>query len=202
MGASDNLRFSCQCGTVSGVVEEAHPTEGDHVVCCCSDCRDLVRLFAKEARLLDKFGGTPLYQSRCARMRLHSGKEHLACLHMTSKPTTRWYASCCGTPMFNSYRNGRLPYITTLLGNCEPVKVAELLGPPVGYLFTDEASNDTGDLPKMSMARLMRRFLKRMLKDILSGERRRSELFDPQTLEPIAQPRLLTEAEQRALGRA
>ena len=34
----------------------------------------------------------------------------------------------------------------------------------------------------------MRRFFVRMVKDFVSGERRWSALFDPETLEPIAAP--------------
>jgi len=201
MSASDQLAFACECGAVSGVVEQANPRVGDHVVCCCSDCRDLARLFGKEARILEEHGGTPLYQGRCARMHIHSGRDRLASLHMTEQATTRWYASCCATPLFNTWKTGRVPYVTTLLGNCDRVRVDRLLGAPIGYIFAEEATGDVGDLPKMSMASLMRRFLSRMIKDILSGDRRRGELFDARTFEPIAQPRYLTKAEKQALGR-
>jgi hypothetical protein len=34
----------------------------------------------------------------------------------------------------------------------------------------------------------MRRFFKRMVIDILVGDRRRADLFDPGTLDPIASP--------------
>ena len=86
------MKFACQCGAVAGVIDKATPAEGDHVVCHCTDCRDLVRHFGKEASILDAYDGTALYQSRCARMHIHSGKENLAGLHMTDGPTLRWYA--------------------------------------------------------------------------------------------------------------
>jgi hypothetical protein len=120
---------------------------------------------------------------------------------MTEQATTRWYAYCCGTPLFNTWKNGRVPYVTTLLGNCDHAHVDRLLGSPIGYVFAEEATSDIGDLPGMSMAGLMRRFLPRMIRDILSGDRRRSELFDATTFEPIVQPRHLTQAEKQALGR-
>ncbi|WP_435417720.1 DUF6151 family protein [Parerythrobacter aurantius] len=198
----DTLRFACACGAVSGEIERADAVSGDHVVCCCSDCRDFARLFDKEDRLLEPHGGTPLYQSRCARVRIDTGKEQLACLHMTERATTRWYAACCGSPMFNSYKNGRIPYITTLLGNCDAGDVERLLGKPAGYLFLSEAKGDVSDLPAMSMGKLMRRFFKRMLADIITGDRRRCELFVSGTLQPIVQPRRLTLQERQALGRA
>ncbi|QPD00399.1 hypothetical protein IRL76_04900 [Qipengyuania soli] len=151
--------------------------------------------------MLDANGGTALYQSRCARMHLNRGKEMLAGLHMTDGPTLRWYAKCCGTPMFNAYKNGRIPYITTLLANCDQAG-RNALGAPLGHLFLDEATGDTSLLRPLSMGRLMRRFFRRMVKDIVTGDRRRSELYDAATLEPIAKPRHLSAAEQHALGRA
>jgi hypothetical protein len=51
----------------------------------------------------------------------------------------------------------------------------------------------------MSMGTLMRRFFPRMIKDIVSGDRRRSPLFDTKTLEPIAEPHRLTAEERQAL---
>lgn len=201
MSAPTPLRFACHCGAVSGVIEKASPREGDRVVCHCKDCRDLVRHLGQEDRVLDPLGGTDLYQSRCARVKIHSGREKLACLHMTAGKTLRWYTVCCNSPLFNTYANGRVPYVTTLLANTEAALRDTLLGEPLGHLFTDEATGDASHLRKMSFNVLMLRFLKRMFKDLVSGDRRRSALFDPATLEPIATPRHLTGAEQKALGR-
>ena len=202
MSAADSLEFACECGAVRGVVEQVSPTEGDRVVCHCVDCRDLVRHLGQEGRVLDEHGGTDLYQSRCARVKIHAGRDNLASLHMTDGKTLRWYAACCNSPMFNTYANGKLPYVTTLLANTDRARADVLLGEPLGHLFTEQATGDADHLPKMSFNALLRRFSKRMLKDLWSGDRRRSALFDPQTLEPIAAPRRLTEAERKALGRA
>jgi hypothetical protein len=59
-------------------------------------------------------------------------------------------------------------------------------------LFLDEATGDVSGLPQLSMARLMSRFFVRMVADVVSGDRRRSELFDAATLEPISPPERLT----------
>lgn len=197
---SRELHFACTCGAVAGKITHADPKQGDHVVCHCTDCRDLVRHFGKESRFLDEYDGTALYQSRCARLQIDRGLEHLAGLHMTEGPTLRWYAQCCGTPMFNTYKNGRIPYVTTLLGNCD-VEGRLRLGDPLGHLFLAEARGDTTSLPELSMGKLMRRFFVRMIKDIVSGDRRRNPLFDARSLEPVAKPRQLTLEEQQVLGR-
>lgn len=187
-GARSDLSFACACGTVSGELIGAGPGAGDHVVCHCTDCQAFAARFGAAGRILDHHAGTALYQCRCAAMRLVTGRDRLACIHLTRKPTLRWYARCCGTPMFSTYRDGRIPYITTLVANCDPDRREQILGPPIGHLFAREGSGDVRHLVPMSMAGMMRRFFKRMVRDIIAGDRRRSALFDPQTLVPIATP--------------
>jgi hypothetical protein len=103
-------------------------------------------------------------------------------------------------PLFNSYANGKLPFITVQLAACDAAAREQLLGPPSGHLFLQDATGDASGLRKMRMATLMRRFAVRAIKDVLSGDRRRAELFDPQTLAPIAPPHRLTAEERQALG--
>lgn len=95
--------------------------------------------------------------------------------------------------MFNTYANGRVPYITTLVVNCDPERRSSQLGPVAGHLFAQEATGEVSNLQKMSMVRLMRRFSARTLADIFSGDRRRSELFDAISLLPISQPKHLAD---------
>ncbi|HWT41097.1 MAG TPA: DUF6151 family protein [Sphingopyxis sp.] len=198
---SSDLSFACACGAISGTLLDVGPGQGDHVVCHCTDCQDLTRHLGHAERVLDAHGGSALYQSRCARLRIETGRERLACVHLTDKPTLRWYASCCGMPLFNTYANGKLPYITTQFAACDPTTRDALVGPPRGHLFTQDGIGDTSALPAMSMARLMRRFFPRMIRDLLSGDRRRCPLFDAKTLEPIAKPHRLTGEEMLALRR-
>ena len=184
-----DLPFSCRCGAVKGVIEKAGPREGDFVVCHCTDCQTFANRFDAGDRVMDEQdAGTPLYQSRCARMRIESGVDELRCIHLTEEATLRWYAGCCDTPLFNSYKNGKIPYVTTLVGNCDAEARTRLLGEPIGHLFVDDDPACTGPVRRLSMNTLMRRFFVRMVKDIVSGDRRRSALFDPETLEPISTP--------------
>ncbi len=132
-------------------------------------------------------------------MRIDTGRDQLACVHLTDKPTLRWYAKCCGMPLFNSYATGKIPYITTQLAACDPETRQAIVGPSRGHLFTQDGIGDISALPKMSMATLMRRFFPRMIKDIVSGDRRRCALFDAETLQPIAKPHRLTVEERETL---
>ena len=195
--ASD-LSFACDCGTVTGTLRVT-AGEGDHVVCHCTDCQNLTH-HLDHAQLLDAHGGTPLYQTRCARMRIDTGREQLACLHLTDAPTLRWYAACCRTPLFNSFKNGKLPFITILTAACDPARREQIFGQPRGHLFTQDAIGDASHLPKMGTPTLMRRFFVRAMKDILSGDRRKAALFDAKTLEPVATPHRLTGEERQALN--
>lgn len=193
------MTFSCACGTVAGFIADFGPKQGDYVYCHCTDCQAVPKLLGAEERVLERLGGTALYQTRCARVSFASGRDKLAGVHMTHQPTLRWYASCCDTPLFNTYANGKLPYTTILLANCDKAGRAAL-GEPRGHLHLADASGETDDLKPMSMAALLRSFFKRLVKDIVSGDRRRNPLFDPKTLEPIATPRRLTPQEREALG--
>lgn len=187
-GSGSDLPFSCRCGAVRGAIEKAIPREGDFVVCHCTDCQTFANRFDAADRIFGADAGSLLYQSRCARIRIERGIDELRSLHLTEGPTLRWYAKCCDTPLFNSFKNGKLPYITTLIGNCDAEARARLLGEPIGHLFVDDDPTCTEPVRRLSMNTLMRRFFVRMVKDIVSGDRRRSALFDPKTLEPIAAP--------------
>lgn len=189
MQTPPDLEFACSCGTVKGFLVNPGPRSGDHIVCHCNDCQNFARILGAGDRFLDGHGGTDLYQGRCAHMRLTQGRDRLACLHLTEKPTLRWYADCCSTPLFNSYANGRIPYLTILVANCLTDDPNRIFGPVIGHLFTEGMADMPDTAPKMTMGGLMRRFLPRMVKDLVSGNRRRSELFDPRTLAPITPPR-------------
>ena len=195
---SSDLSFACACGAVTGTLTDVGPAEGDHVICHCTDCQDLTHYLGQANRVLDAQGGTSLYQSRCARMRIDSGRERLACVHLTDKPTLRWYAACCRLPLFNTVANGKFPFITIQLAACDPA-AREVVGPSRGHIYTQDATGDASHLPQMSIATLMRRFFVRMIKDIVSGDRRRAALFDAKTLEPIAKPHRLTGEEKLGL---
>lgn len=197
--AGTDLAFSCRCGTVAGMLIDVGPANGDHVVCHCGDCQNFAHHLGAADHILGRYGGTDLYQGRCAKMRLVKGADQLSCLHLTDKPTLRWFASCCRTPMFNTYANGRIPYVTALLANFDQDQVKAMIGPVAGHLFLPDEDGILPDAPRMAMSKLMRRFFKRMVRDMLSGDRRRSALFDAITLEPISQPHRLTQAERSAL---
>ena len=200
MVAAQILRLQCECGEVAGRLEVVDGRR-DYVVCHCTDCQDFARLFDAEARILDEADGTHLLQTRCATLKLEQGGDELACIHLTDKPTLRWYASCCDTPMFNTYTNAKVPYITTLLANCDSEHKNRVAGELLGHLFPGDAGAKGEGFEQAPMLKLLRGVGSRMVRDILSGDRKRTALFDAETLQPIATPRRLTDDERARLAR-
>ena len=193
-----DMTFSCSCGALAGTITDVGPKDGDYVYCHCHDCQAFAVLLGAQDRVLEQAMGTALYQTRCARLSFSAGKDKLACVHLTEKPTLRWYAACCDTPLFNTYANGKLPYTTVLLANCD-ADGRTALGQTRGHLHLDDAKGDKTDLKPMSMGKLLRSFFPRLLKDIFSGDWRRNALFDAKTFAPIASPRRLSREERDAL---
>ena len=197
-----DLHYSCRCGTVRGVLRDAGPRKGDRYVCHCHDCRDIVRLCGREADMLEHAGGVSLYQTRIGLFTLDAGADRLACVHMTDKPLLRWYTTCCETPLFHTMHSGRFPFVTVLDRNCDAESREAVLGPSKGHVFPESATEPLDDnIPRASFARGLRRFLRRLLQDYLTGDHRRSPLFKRGSRRPIATPRRLSVEEEQALGR-
>ncbi len=194
---SADLQFGCSCGNVAGFARDAGPKNGMHVICHCTDCQQFAQVLGAQDRVLDQHGGTALYQTRCDTVGFTRGKEHLACLHLTEKPTLRWYASCCQSPLANTFATGKLPYFTLLLANAD-ADACQQLGHPIGHLFVEDAADPPPGVTNMSMLRLLASVIPRMAKDFLSGGRRRSPLFDSATLRPISTPQRVADLQVTA----
>jgi hypothetical protein len=114
-------RFQCQCGTLKGEITQ--PDKGVRAVCYCRDCQTYAELLGHPQRVLDPLGGTDVVATQARYIRLTSGTEALACLSLSPKGLLRWYAQCCSTPIANTPRNWKLPYVGlvhTCLGHPGP----------------------------------------------------------------------------------
>jgi hypothetical protein len=196
---TDDLQFACDCGAVAGRIALPAPIDGECVVCHCTDCRDFVRLCGKADRMLDPLGGLALFNFRGSRLQIVQGRERMASLHMTDKPVLRWFAACCGTPLFNSFANNRVPFLDICIPAIRSPAPLGGLRARERHLFTQNATGDASGLPKTSLLGLILRTAPRLLKEILSGARRRNPLFDAVTHAPIAPPRRVAPEERAAL---
>ena len=102
------LPLKCRCGAVRGEMQPARAYV--RATCYCKDCRAYAR-FLERADVLDAAGGTDVVATAPAAVRLTTGVEHVACMSLSPKGTLRWYTACCRTPLGNTSRNTRLPYL-------------------------------------------------------------------------------------------
>ncbi len=102
-------RFQCQCATLRG--EIAHPSRGVRAVCYCGDCQTYAHLLGEPQRVLDPLGGTEVVATLASDVRFTTATDALACVSLSPGGLLRWYASCCRTPIANTPRNRKLPYV-------------------------------------------------------------------------------------------
>ena len=105
--APRDLPFACACGTVKGTLRGVTPARGSHAQCHCIDCR------AAEV-YLDQPDPAPraiqLFQTTPDRFHFDQGFDKLSVFSFGETNLLRWYASCCGTPMFNTLRKPKLAF--------------------------------------------------------------------------------------------
>ncbi|MEM7664629.1 MAG: DUF6151 family protein [Pseudomonadota bacterium] len=195
---AQDLAISCKCGEVRGMLHDVGPDEGGRYVCYCSDCRDFIRVLGRGGDVLDANGGTSVYQTRVGKLELTVGKDRLATLHMTEKPTTRWYSTCCNTPFFNTTNKAKPAFLSVITACCDEDRRDAVLGPSRGDILAKEAEPPLDQPNTVSTLKLVRSFLPRLLKDTFGKGWKQSPLFDPETREPIAKPRRVSQ-EERAL---
>lgn len=122
------LPLKCRCGAVRGEIEPRRAYT--RATCYCKDCRAYAR-FLGQPGVLDEAGGTDVVPTAPATVRLTAGVEHVACMSLSPKGTLRWYAACCRTPLGNTSRNARLPYLglVTACVDAAPQQLDATFGP-------------------------------------------------------------------------
>lgn len=187
-----DVAFSCSCGTLKGVVHEAAPTTGCHLICYCKDCRAFAR-HMDQMEALEPGGGSPLVQVLPARIEITQGADQIACLRLSPKGLHRWYAACCKTPLANTVGSSRMP----LAGMWRPLfESTDAFGPVVTHGFT-KAALPGGPRKDKGLGRMMGGLAKRALAAYLNGTARQSPFFDAAGA-PVAIPQIISKPEQAA----
>ena len=189
-----DIPIRCACGAFQATLENASPKHGNRVVCYCHSCQEFQRYLGKEEEVLDENGGTDIYQASPGRIEIQQGKENLACVHLTEKPTLRWYTKCCNTPIGNTLATSKLPFIG-LIHTCLDASANEkgldgLVGPVRGYVNGSDARGDTRELniSQSAPVSLYFQFFKLIFGTKLRGEHKNNPLFDPESGRPIVKP--------------
>lgn len=190
--------FQCRCGALKGEVSQPHLAV--RAVCYCGHCQAYARLLDSPVPVLDALGGTDVAATQARYVRFTSGEQSLACLSLSPNGLLRWYARCCNTPIANTPRDWRLPYVGllhTCLANPEPM---ERSFPQVQMHVNRASARGKPPVLRLSGMRAMLGLAPRLLAARLTGAYRQSPFFDQQGV-PRAEVRVLPrEAVQAALG--
>ncbi len=195
--------LACACGSVRGTLADAGPGTGNRMVCYCDDCRAYARFLGRDD-VLDGFGGTDVFQTAPARVRIDAGAGHLRIVRLSEKGLVRWYAGCCRTPVGNMLASPRSPFVGLVHRFMDhaadgPTRDARL-GPPRGFIQGRFApggcpphAHPTAPVSVIALSAW------RLLLDAAAGRHRPTPFFDA-TGRLTAPTQVLTPAERAALA--
>jgi hypothetical protein len=192
-----DLALRCRCGKVRGVVLDASPRNGRHVVCYCDDCRAYARWLGTDG-ILDAHGGSDLYQTAPARVRIDEGTAELRCVRLSERGMLRWYAGCCRTPIGNTLTSARSPFV----GLVQPILGAgreEAIGPAAGVQARFALNGKPEGAHETVSFGVIAGTIGFLLRSALTGGHRPSPFFDPATGKPLVEPEILTPEARAAL---
>ncbi|OIQ24923.1 MAG: hypothetical protein BM562_17670 [Alphaproteobacteria bacterium MedPE-SWcel] len=178
---------------MSGHLAAGSVKQGSRILCHCADCR-AVEL---HHGCPDPAGtGVDLLQLNPDMVAIDHGAEHLSLLQLSPRGVFRWYAGCCGTPLFNTPRTAKLPFIAVRAALfAEP----DSLGKVIAQTFIPKK----GKPPQHKGAgRMTYKLIGRMVSARITGRWKQSPLFDRDTGAPVVAPQILSKADRKALGKA
>lgn len=186
----------CRCGQVRGEIDAEHAFT--RATCHCRDCQSFARFLGRDD-IVDAHGGTDIAPMAPAKVRFTSGSDQVACMSLGPKGLLRWYAACCRTPIGNTGREPKMPYVGVVT-DCIDAPDGALdaaLGPRDRImLFRKEARGEVKATP-VAFALGGLSILLHVTAARLRG-RRESPFFDADDA-PVRQPQVLTKAERTAL---
>jgi hypothetical protein len=193
-------RFQCTCGQLRGEILE--PRNTMRAVCYCRDCQAYAHLLRRAEQVLDGSGGTDVIATPASNVAIAAGREHLACVSLSPRGLLRWYSACCGTPIANTPRDWKLPYVGlvhTCLHQPDPL---ERSFPEVDMRVNTKSAH--GPVPRDARLAGKLRFLRMVMRLAgmrLSGAYNSTPLFSAGG-EPVAAPRVAAREEVEAARRA
>ena len=174
MGVAQDIAFQCKCGALKGTLRGAHPRAGTHAQCFCADCR------AAEVHLGQPDpapGPVGVFQTTPNKISFEAGQDHLAVFSFGEKNLLRWYASCCGAPLFNTMRNPKIAFVGIRTNRLEDTAA---LGPVVARGFMPAAN---GKSKHEGLGPMIWGMVSRVTGARLSGSWKQTPFFDAETLE-------------------
>jgi hypothetical protein len=192
---SMNHPLQCRCGTIKGHV--VRPGMANRAICYCRDCQAFARFLERADTVLDGNGGTAIVATLPKQVHFSHGLEALACMSLSDRGMYRWYASCCNTPIGNTPRDSKMPYVG-LIESCllsDSPSLQESFGPVRMVLNTKYARTRVNSTPLGNLVTMVR-LMKSVIGARLNGSYQDNPFFDTEAGSPIKRPRVLTKAER------
>lgn len=202
MTAPKSLSFRCDCGAIEGALTGVKPGDGMRYACHCDDCQAFAEYLGRAGDLLDDRGGTECLNIAASKLSFTKGRDQIACVRMTAKPTLRFYCSQCRTPIAGCLANPRLSFMTCQVAGFDASRRDEVMGPFGGHVNTRFAYGGPGRLTIFPVWKIVLRAIGRVTMARLSGDWRRTPFFDPATLAPVREPTLVSPQERAGLDAA
>jgi hypothetical protein len=187
---------------VRGVANDVGPDAGFRFVCYCEDCQAFAH-FLKRPDVLDRAGGTDIFQMPTGHVKLTAGTDAVRCLHFSSK-VFRWYTDCCRTPIGNT-AGPRFPVVglihSFMSEDAGGGSRDEVLGAPLCRIYERSAIGPLPpNVPAPPSLGLFALRASRLLGWWLRGLGRPSPFFDEHTHAPLSVPRVFTPSERAVLS--
>jgi hypothetical protein len=196
-----NHPLRCRCGTIEGHV--VRPGMANRAICYCRDCQAFARFLGHADTVLDGNGGTAIVATLPAQVHFGTGLESLACISLSDRGMYRWYASCCNTPIGNTPRDFKTPYvglIETCLASRSP-SIEESFG-RVRMVLNTKSAKDRVESTPLSNLLAMLGLMKSVIGARLNGSYKRNPFFDTAARAPVKPPRVLTPGERERVTHA
>jgi len=197
-----DISLKCKCGSVTGTALAISPTIGCHVRCTCIDCRAYMH-FLQRSDLLGDDGGTELFQFAPSHYRIATGIEHFRCVQLSEKGMLRWYADCCKTPVGNTLKSAKFPFVgmPVVFMNfaASGQTVEQVLGPVLMTAFEHQATKKIERVAVTNKIKTAARLLRVLGVGFIKGKAKPSPFFDDSG-KPIVRPRVLSAEERSALS--
>lgn len=190
-----NHRFQCRCGTLNGLLSQPH--RALRGVCYCKDCRAYAHHLGAAGWTHDALGGAEFVAAQAQHVSLTSGIEHLACLSLAENGLLRWYATCCNTPICNTTRNWKVPYVG-LIGACmktDPVAFEQSF-PRVQMRVNTGSAKQAPPPMRWGTAFSLAGFAPRVMLSSINGAYRQTPFFDLEGAAPVVPVTVLSDIDR------
>lgn len=192
--------LQCRCGTVKGYV--IRPGRAHRAICYCRDCQAFARFLEQADAVLDEHGGTGIVATLPKHVHFSQGLEALACMSLSDHGMLRWYANCCNTPVGNTPRDFKTPYVG-LIDSClesSSPSLQESFGPVRMVLNTKSAKGCVKSMPISNLVAMVG-LMKSVVGARLNGTYKRNPFF-AESGAPLSDPRVLTKVERERVTNA